>query len=155
MCAAVAIGLGQIESPRGNGREAAAVEAAVTDADALTADAGSVAAARAFYCGALRGCQVWPTERAGGSGDLWFLVGRTLVEVDSRGRGAMTPIVVDVDDPFALAERCWDAGFSVRVHEGAAGRDSLSVVDPFGRPVHLAPWVTLPRPELNAGEERR
>ena len=98
-----------------------------------------VRAARAFYRDALRGRQAWPTRLADGRGSLWFLVGGTLLEVSPEARVAATPIVLEVDDPCELAERCWDAGFGVMVDEEAEGCLSLSVVDPFGRRVVLLP----------------
>jgi hypothetical protein len=114
-----------------------------------------IAAARAFYCGALRGGQVWPTDRPGTGGSLWFLIGGTLVEAGSESRSATLPIVLDVDDPEASAERCWDAGFSVRVHQDATSRAPVSVVDPFGRRIDLAARVTTRTPCLTAHEEQR
>lgn len=114
---------------------------------------GEAAAARAFYCNALRGRQVWPTEDVDGGGSLWFLVGLTLVEVGPNVRLTETPTVLEVDDPTAVAERCWDAGFSVRVRRDGAGETALSLVDPFGRRVDLAAREPPTSPVVAATEE--
>jgi len=92
----------------------------------------------AFYRDALRGRQVSVTGNAENRNSLWFLVGRTLIEVGPAVESATTPIVVYVDDPDEVAERCWDAGFRVRARRDAAGHVwVLSVVDPLGRRVDL------------------
>jgi len=115
------------------------------------------AAARAFYRGALRGRQVWPTTGgAEARGSLWFLVGATLVEASPEPRVAATPLVLEVDEPWELAERCWDAGFTVVVDDADANRPSLSVVDPFGRRVELVPsGESAVAARRVVGEERR
>ena len=112
-------------------------------------------AARAFYCDALRGRQVWPTEDVVGGGSLWFLVGLTLVEAGPDVRLTATPIALEVDDPTDMAERCWDAGFSVSVWRDAADRTALSVIDPFGRRVDLAARESAMSPLAATAEERR
>ena len=95
-------------------------------------------AARAFYCDALEGQQVWPAGRLGRRGTLWFLVAGAFIEVvGAAGRSA--PVILDVDAPDELAQRCWDAGFTVRMHQDPTGRASVSVFDPFGRRIDLAP----------------
>jgi hypothetical protein len=98
---------------------------------------GEIPVARAFYDEVLRGQQVWPTGCSDDGRSLWFLVGGTLVEVDPKIRGAATSIALEVDDPGELAERCWDAGFRVRVREDTVGGVQLSVIDPFGRQIDL------------------
>ena len=45
---------------------------------------------------------------------------------------------------MAIAERCWDAGYSVRVHDGPAGAVSLFLADPFGREIALIGRTTTP-----------
>jgi len=47
------------------------------------------------------------------------------------------PALLTVDAPEEVAERCWDAGFVVQVHDDAFGRTMLSVVDPLGRRIDL------------------
>jgi catechol 2,3-dioxygenase-like lactoylglutathione lyase family enzyme len=113
-----------------------------------------IAAARAFYCDVLRGRQVWRTGRAGAGASLWFVVAGSIVEVGSNV-SSTPPVVLHVDDPDGLAERCWDAGFSVQVHQDATGQTLVSVVDPFGRRIDLAPRVTARTPCLTAFEEQR
>jgi len=89
-----------------------------------------------FYGEVLGGRQVWPKERPGAPDALWFLVGETLVEVSTSRRATTEPPEVAVDTPLDLAERCWDAGYSVRLH--ADDRDDrVSVTDPFGRTIVL------------------
>jgi len=38
-----------------------------------------------------------------------------------------------------VAERCWDAGFSVLVRERRRGLPSFTVIDPFGCQIDLVP----------------
>lgn len=95
-------------------------------------------AARAFYCDVLRGREVRPAARVAMRGSLRFLVAGALVEVSARRGRSMAPIVLQIRDPDALAERCWDAGFTVRVNPDSTGRAPVSVFDPFGRRVDLA-----------------
>ena len=91
--------------------------------------------ARAFYCDALHGRQVWDSERVG---SLSFIVAGTRIDVSTNGAGDREPVVLSVDNPDALAERCWDAGYSVRVeHDATTVR--MSVIDPFGRRIELVP----------------
>lgn len=96
-------------------------------------------AARAFYCDALRGRQVSPIRRAVDGRSLWFRIGGTLVEARPDRPDTASPLVLGVDDPLGLAERCWNAGFSVRVSEDddEVDRMLLSVFDPFGRQIDL------------------
>ena len=109
-----------------------------------------VEAARAFYGDALRGRQLRLPVRRGMTTGLWFLVGGNIVEVRTANGGAAAPIVIDVDDPDLLAQRCWDAGFTVRVGEDETGRAPVSVIDPFGRRVDLMPKAALSE-RLSAG----
>jgi hypothetical protein len=98
---------------------------------------GDASAVRAFYRKALKGRQVWPAGVRVRS-SLWFLVAGALIEVGGSATAGIraTPIVLDVDDPHALAQRCWDAGFTVRVNQ--APETPVSVFDPFGRRIDLA-----------------
>lgn len=45
-------------------------------------------------------------------------------------------VTLVVDDALAIAERCWDAGFEVRVREGA-DQTTVVVIDPFGRELEV------------------
>ena len=116
---------------------------------------GDADAARAFYHDVLGGRQTWPARRADIGGGLWFLVSGTVIEVRSAPGSDTTPLMLEVDDPDALAQRCWDAGFTVRVHQDATGRAPVSVIDPFGRRIDLAPMEASTSPRLAAGEEER
>jgi catechol 2,3-dioxygenase-like lactoylglutathione lyase family enzyme len=94
----------------------------------IAADASALAAARAFYCDALGGRPVRHVRLGDGSSVLTFLVGGDLV---TTGRGAANDrVTLVVDDVVAIAERCWDAGFEVRVG-GSADAESIVVIDPF------------------------
>jgi hypothetical protein len=90
--------------------------------------------ARAFYCDVLHGRQVWDSERAG---SLSFVVEGARIDVSTNAAGDSEPVVLSVAKPEALAERCWDAGYSVRVDHDATGV-TMSVIDPFGRRIELA-----------------
>ena len=93
--------------------------------------------ARAFYCDILEGRQVWDGERERRA-DLSFIVEGTRIDVGGRGSGDDgEAVVLSVANPDALAERCWDAGYSVRVADEATGEAALSVIDPFGRRIDL------------------
>lgn len=101
-------------------------------------DADDTAMAHWFYCDVLDGRQVWPSERAADR-TLWFQVGSELLAVRRDPEAVVIPARLVVDDPTAIAERCWDAGFSVHVREAASGEAALAVVDPFGRRLVLVP----------------
>lgn len=45
-------------------------------------------------------------------------------------------VTLVVDDALAFAERCWDAGFEVRVREGA-DETTIVVIDPFDRKLEV------------------
>jgi catechol 2,3-dioxygenase-like lactoylglutathione lyase family enzyme len=116
-------------------------QATRTPRDAITV------AARSFYTDVLDGQQVWPDRPPGAAPSLWFLVGTTLLEV--TGADAL-PVVLEVDEPEEIAERCWNAGFPVHIRDEADGASILSVTDPFGRRIELAPSV----PARHAGARR-
>jgi hypothetical protein len=93
--------------------------------------------ARSFYRDLLGGRQVGPTGRHAVSGSLWFLVGATLIEV-SREHRHVEPLELPVESPASIAERCWDAGYTVRPGaDDTAGE--VIVTDPFGRDIALTP----------------
>ena len=95
--------------------------------------------ARAFYCGALRGRQVWDAELSAESGTLSFIVSGQRVDVRPNTPVDHTPLILSVGNPQRLAERCWDAGFSVHVDNDTAGSPAVAVIDPFGRRIALVP----------------
>jgi hypothetical protein len=95
--------------------------------------------ARAFYCGVLRGQELLRTERIDNDDRLSFLVAGTRFDASMSGPATGTPVVLVVDDPVELAERCWDAGFTVRILPDPTGRAPISLTDPFGRRIHLVP----------------
>src|SRR6185295_4282494 len=68
-----------------------------------------------------------------------------IIEGNPSLEGSTAPIVLEVDDPDSVAQRCWDAGLTVRVHQDETGRAPVSVIDPFGRRVDLVPRATPTR----------
>lgn len=90
--------------------------------------------ARAFYCDVLHGRQVWHSERAG---SLSFMVEGARIDMSTSAAGDSEPVVLSVGNPERLAERCWDAGYSVRVDHDPTGDATMSVIDPFGRRIEL------------------
>ena len=94
------------------------------------------AAARSFYEEILGGRQVWPTDRGERRGVLWFLVEQQLVEVCPERRTLREPLQLLVAAHNEIAERCWDAGYTVRLG-GIQEDEILHVVDPFGRSIAL------------------
>jgi catechol 2,3-dioxygenase-like lactoylglutathione lyase family enzyme len=90
--------------------------------------------ARAFYCDVLQGRQVWDSERAG---SLSFIVEGARIDVSTNAASDGAPVILSVANPDALAERCWDAGYSLRVDQDATGVTTMSVIDPFGRRIEL------------------
>ena len=98
------------------------------------ASRSALAAARAFYCDALGGRQMRRIQLGDGSSLFRFLVGEELV---TTGPGlADDRVTLVVDDPLAIAERCWDAGFEVRVR-GFADATTIVVIDPFDRELEV------------------
>ena len=79
---------------------------------------------------------MWPTGPRASARGLWFMVGSTVVRVSLVDREIDAP-ALHVDSPAAIAERCWDAGYTVRVK--GQDSDDLIVMDPFGRELVLTP----------------
>lgn len=121
----------------------------VRRSSALSAE--NVRSAHVFYRELLGGRRIRPPilECADVRG-LWFAVGRVRVEVRADLGSRAAPILLHVEDPDALAQRCWDAGFTVRVRQDETGQAPVSVVDPFGRRVDLAPRVASTGQRLRA-----
>ena len=95
-----------------------------------------LAAARTFYVEVLRGTLVRAARRHGDRVHLLFDIDDVLVET-GPGTNVGVPVLLHVDDPPPIAERCWDAGFSVRVLERPFGDAIVTVIDPFGRQIQL------------------
>jgi hypothetical protein len=95
-----------------------------------------LSAAQSFYRDILGGRQLSPTERDSGAESLWFFVAGRLVEVCPAQDSTAEPLELSVESPAAIAERCWDSGYTVRVPaDDSTG--SMIVVDPFGRSITL------------------
>jgi len=94
----------------------------------------SLAAARAFYCDALRGRQLRRRRDDDDSGALCFRVGEDLVTTGPAATGARVTLVVD--DVVTVAARCWDAGFTVQVRD-SGNATTITVIDPFDLEVEL------------------
>ena len=126
-------------------------------ASALALAPSDASVAQAFYGGALRGRQLRPASRRNAARSLWFLIAGQVVEVGCDRGAAAAPVALHVDDPDLMAQRCWDAGFTVRVRQDATGRAPVSVYDPFGRRIDLVPSAALTaglvQPQLAAGKE--
>ena len=111
-------------------------------------------AARAFYCDALGGRQISRVTDGSAGESLWFVIAGTLIQIDPDGPFPGPPISLAVDHPHDLAERCWDAGFSVSV--GDAGTDApVFVFDPFGRRIELTGHEYAATSDEIAAEEGR
>ena len=92
------------------------------------------AAARMFYRDVLGGRQLRRRAADNESGLLRFRVGGSLV---TTGPGQSNDrVALVVDDAVTVAVRCWDAGFTVRVHD-SADATAIAVVDPFERELEL------------------
>jgi catechol 2,3-dioxygenase-like lactoylglutathione lyase family enzyme len=90
--------------------------------------------AQVFYCDVLGARQIWDEERPG---RLSFILEGTRIDVHTSSADERAPVRVPVADPEDLAERCWDAGYSVHVAPEAAAGATVSVIDPFGRRIEL------------------
>ena len=95
-----------------------------------------LAAARVFYMDLLQGTLVCAARRHTDHARLWFRVYDGLIET-GPGIHEEDPVLLHVDDPLGVAERCWDAGFSVRLLERPFGDATIAVTDPFGRQIEL------------------
>jgi extradiol dioxygenase family protein len=100
----------------------------------IAANRSALAAARAFYCDAMGGRQMRSTRHADGSGMLCFRVGGQLVTTGPSARQG--PVALHVDDAVAIAERCWDAGFTVQVRQ-SVDASTMVVIDPFDLEIEL------------------
>ena len=98
--------------------------------------ARGVAAARRFYIDLLQGRLVCAARRHTDHARLWYRAYDGLIET-GPGIVEEPPVVLHVDDPLDVAERCWDAGFSVRLFDRPRGDATISVIDPFGRQIEL------------------
>lgn len=96
--------------------------------DIVAANETAVAAARAFYCDVLRGRHIRRARLDDDSDLLFFCIGDELITTGPAATKDRIALVVA--DAIAIAERCWDAGFTVHVRE-SAGVTTIAVIDPF------------------------
>ena len=90
------------------------------------------AEARAFYENVLGGV----SHRVQGEYALYFLIEDQVIEVCSPSDEVHDTLELMVASPIDLAERCWDAGCTVRLESDG---DVLRVTDPLGRTLVLRP----------------
>jgi len=94
--------------------------------------------ARSFYGGVLGGIEVRPADRVDSADALYFLVEDQLVEAGALGDAEHAALELTVESPLELAERCWNAGYSVRF-DGDGDDAILQLMDPYGRSIALLP----------------
>jgi hypothetical protein len=63
-------------------------------------------------------------------------------------------IVLRVENPMAVAERCWDAGLTIRVHEDVSDESTISVLDGSGLRIELVAKTKLSLVGLAHGQAR-
>jgi catechol 2,3-dioxygenase-like lactoylglutathione lyase family enzyme len=100
-------------------------------------DDAVVDAALRFYEDVLGGRQIRAASGAEAAGELWFLVDGVVVRTGEHLRGSSARVSLGIEDADDAAARCWDAGFTVRVHPGMSEGPALTVVDPFGLEIAL------------------
>lgn len=93
---------------------------------------------RPFYEDVLGGIEVNPVDRDRSDGALYFLLEGQLIQVRAPVDHTDYRLELSVASPIALAERCWDAGYTVSV-EGAGVDETVCVTDPLGRTIALLP----------------
>jgi len=99
---------------------------------------------RTFYCDVLKGRQVWRTRRKSRYGQqLFFRVAGRVIETGVELRYARVKLAIPVEVAEALAERCWDRGFTVCASRDVRGRLRLSLIDPFGLAIILRPQTAV------------
>jgi catechol 2,3-dioxygenase-like lactoylglutathione lyase family enzyme len=98
------------------------------------ATGSTLAAARAFYCDVLGGRELGRGRLGDGSSALRFVFGGALVATGPSA--AHDRVTLVVDDDLAIAARCWDGGFKVRI-AGSADDESIVVIDPFDLELEL------------------
>lgn len=117
-------------------RHSAASHAAHVNRSALPAAHVSASTISSFYTHVLGGSEVSPADGATPDDALFFFVEGQLVEVHASRDGAPDVLDLTVDGPIDIAERCWDAGYTVRL-EGDDAEAILYVTDPLGRSIAL------------------
>jgi hypothetical protein len=127
------------EEPMYRTRTSAALRAADVTRYSSSLAQLSECTTRSFYTELLGGAEVWPTDRTKADARLYFLVEGQLVEVPPWREDLDDTLELRVENPLQLAERCWDAGHTVRI-EGDGADVAPLVTDPMGRTV-----VVLPR----------
>ena len=93
---------------------------------------------RTFYEYVLGALLVDSGESAQVDDALHFLLEGQLIRVSASGDDTPHPVKLTVASPALLAERCWDAGYTVHV-EGGGVDETVYVTDPHGRTITLIP----------------
>ena len=98
----------------------------------------SLCALRSFYADVLGGAEVSPDGCSRTDDVLRFLIEEQLVEVHASVNDSPETLELTVASPIDVAERCWDAGYTVALEgEGADAR--FFVNDPVDRLITLLP----------------
>lgn len=103
-----------------------------------------LAVAHAFYCETLNGRRVWRGGQRCPSSQLCFRLAGTVIVTGPTRRRARVELAIHPDVAEALAERCWDRGFTVRARRLDDGRSRLTLIDPFGLEITLKPIARAP-----------
>lgn len=92
-----------------------------------------------FYCTVLNARRVWRGASKCPPNHLCFRVAGTVIVTGPGVRRAQVRLAIPADLAEALAERCWDRGFTVRATRVACRRLRISLLDPFGLEIILKP----------------
>jgi hypothetical protein len=101
-----------------------------------------LAVAYAFYCEALQGRQVWRGTGKRAGPQLYFRVATTVIATGPGLRRARIQLLLPPHVAEALAERCWDRGFTVWARR-RGNRSELTLLDPFGLEITLKPRARI------------
>lgn len=93
---------------------------------------------RLLYRDLLGGREVWPKAHASHTRSYWFDLNGQLVEVIDESASTRAVLTIEVEAPLKLIERCWDAGYTILMHE-EGNRVQASIMDPVGRCIDLLP----------------
>ncbi|HKN66680.1 MAG TPA: hypothetical protein VJW73_10405 [Gemmatimonadaceae bacterium] len=95
----------------------------------------------------MNGRRVWRGADRCPSNQLCFRLAGTVIVTGPTRRRARVELALHPEVAEALAERCWDRGYTVRARRVDSGRPRLTLIDPFGLEIILKP---IPRVSANA-----